>query len=425
MKKIPLSLQIVLGMLAGLVVGPLLGKDARSMGEIATLVIQIIKVVAAPLLFFAIVNAILKTEVTLRSGMRMMVIALFNSTLALVMGLTLSNYFQPGAHLQIAELQSFATSANPGALVAGQKIEFLKAFAGYIPTSFVQPFAENSIITLVLVALLIGFGLRKVRDDGEEETHIIENAVGTIYKILEVILGWIVHLTPLAVFGAVAKSTGEYGFAPLKGLSAYVGVGLFGLSLQILIVYGFWILVFARIPLKVFWAKAKEAIVYAIGTNSSLATLPLTLKTLDDLGVSKSAATLGACVGTNFNNDGIILYEAMAVLFVAQAHGIHLTLGGQVLAAFSCMVAAMGIAGVPEAGFISLALVLATVGLPVEILPLLLTVDWILARARSVTNVLSDMVVSIVLDTWTKKADLKQTAPKQTAPRQTSKVGLS
>ena len=90
----------------------------------------------------------------------------------------------------------------------------------------------------------------------------------------------------------------------------------------------------------------------------------------------------------------------MAVLFVAQAHGLELTVGQQVLAALSCLVAAMGIAGIPEAGFVSLSLVLATVGLPLELLPLLLTVDWILARGRSIVNVLSDMMVSILLDRW-------------------------
>jgi DAACS family dicarboxylate/amino acid:cation (Na+ or H+) symporter len=115
------------------------------------------------------------------------------------------------------------------------------------------------------------------------------------------------------------------------------------------------------------------------------------------MGIPRSASTLGACIGTNFNNDGIILYEGMAVLFVAQANGIDLTLGQQILAAVACMVAAMGVAGIPEAGFISLALVLNTVGLPIEILPLLLTVDWIIARARSVTNVLSDIVLSVLI----------------------------
>jgi Na+/H+-dicarboxylate symporter len=126
--------------------------------------------------------------------------------------------------------------------------------------------------------------------------------------------------------------------------------------------------------------------------------LPVTLKAIDRLGISPASGRMAACVGTNFNNDGILLYEAMAVLFVAQVHGIHLSLGGQVSAALACVVAGVGIAGVPEAGLISLSLVLATVGLPVEILPLLLTVDWILSRARAATNVVSDILVALLLD---------------------------
>jgi len=151
-------------------------------------------------------------------------------------------------------------------------------------------------------------------------------------------------------------------------------------------------------PLRKFWSVAKEPVAYAAGANSSLATLPVTLRALDKLGVSRSASALGACVGTNFNNDGIILYEGMAVLFVAQASGIHLSLGQQLLAAVTCMIAAVGVAGVPEAGFVSLAIVLNTVGLPVELLPLLLTVDWIVARGRSMVNVLSDMMLSLLID---------------------------
>jgi DAACS family dicarboxylate/amino acid:cation (Na+ or H+) symporter len=150
--------------------------------------------------------------------------------------------------------------------------------------------------------------------------------------------------------------------------------------------------------------------------------LPLTLRALDRLGVSRSSSVLGAGVGTNLNNDGIILYEGMAVLFVAQAMGIELTLGQQLLAAGACLIAAMGVAGVPEAGFISLAVVLNTVGLPLEVLPLLLTVDWIIARGRSMVNVLSDMVLSILIDRGSsaeapsgqapyRQPDLEQPAP--------------
>jgi DAACS family dicarboxylate/amino acid:cation (Na+ or H+) symporter len=176
------------------------------------------------------------------------------------------------------------------------------------------------------------------------------------------------------------------------------------MTVQIVVVYQALLFFVARFPLRRFWGAAREPVVYAMGAGSSLATLPLTLNALDRMGVSQASSALGACVGTNFNNDGIILYEGMAVLFVAQAHGIELGLGQQLVAAGSCLVAAMGVAGVPEAGLVSLALVLNTVGLPLELLPLLLTVDWIMGRARAVTNALSDMVLSIMIDRFARRA---------------------
>ena len=139
-------------------------------------------------------------------------------------------------------------------------------------------------------------------------------------------------------------------------------------------------------------------VVYSFGVNSSLATLPETLKSLDRLGVAPSSARLSACVGTNFNNDGILLYEVMAAFFIAQASGIELGLAQQIAMTALCLLATLGVAGIPEAGVISLTLVLSTSGLPFEALPLLLTVDWSLARCRSVTNVLGDMTGAIGVD---------------------------
>ena len=260
----------------------------------------------------------------------------------------------------------------------------MKTLAGYVPANFVQPFAENLLLSVVLLALLLGFALRAVRGEPDVASgaRTIEDAVAALLRVMEIVLGWVIRLVPIAVFGVVAKTVAEHGFAALKGLGIYVAMGLGGMALHIALTYQLWIRVGARLSLRRFWREAKEPVIYAAGANSSLATLPLTLRALDRLGVSRSSSTLGAMVGTNFNNDGIILYEGMAVLLVAQAHGLHLDLGQQLVAAGSCLVAAMGVAGVPEAGFISLAVVLNTVGLPIEILPLLLTVDWILgARA--------------------------------------------
>jgi Na+/H+-dicarboxylate symporter len=400
MRKIPFSIQIILAMGLGLFVGLTFGKPVAPLGELGKLIIQLVKVAAIPLLFLAIVNTILKSEVKLRSGLRMIVIATINATIALCIGLGISNFFQPGKHLQLSEI---SPAAGASAMIRAEKIDFLKTVSGYVPTSIVQPFNENLVITIVLMALLLGFGIRRVRSQQakvQQQNFVLDEILEELLSTVEVILKWVIRLIPIAVFGVVAKATGEYGLAPLKGLGVYVAVGLLGLFLHVAITYSFLIRFVAGIPLRTFWKQAREPVVYAMGANSSLATLPITLKALDNLKVSRASSALGACVGTNFNNDGIILYEAMAVLLLAQAHGIDMSLGQQVLAAIACMVAAMGIAGVPEAGFVSLSLVLATVGLPLELLPLLLTVDWIIARGRSVVNVLSDMVVSILIDRW-------------------------
>jgi DAACS family dicarboxylate/amino acid:cation (Na+ or H+) symporter len=385
---------ILIGLITGMAVGPFLGGPegwGLQLSEISKAVVQLIKAVAVPLLFLAIVNSITHAQVTLRHGARMIGVALTNATIALAIGLGLSHFFQPGQSLQQA-WSGGATSAD--AIPAVPKLDFLKTVTSWLPQSIAHPFAENAVIPAVVMALLFGAALRREGEAGAS----IRSGLEALQRMTERVLFWVTRLIPLAVFAAVASSVAKYGYQPLLALFPYLGVALLGLALHITITYQAWIRFFARIPLRRFWGEAREPILQSIGTNSSLATLPFTLRALDRLGVSKRASALGACVGTNLNNDGIVLYEGMAFLFVAQALGLDLSLMQQVAGAALCMLTALGIAGVPEAGFISLALVLSTVGIPTENLALLLSVDWILGRARSVTNVLSDMVVSIMVD---------------------------
>ena len=394
--RFPLYLQILVAMAIGLVTGLVLGTRASVLGQFGTILIQMIRVMAAPLLFFAIVDAFIRSEMGGRRGLWLAVICTLNTVAALVVGLTVSNVLQPGSHMSLPAMPVVASAAP----AAAQKIDFVKAFTGYVPTNIVQPFLENSVLSIVLLALLVGGALRRVQHEPgfRDAARTVDHVVQVAFRVTELILGWIIRLVPIAVFGVIARVVGEQGLAPLRGLAVYVGVAILGLALHVGLVYQFWIVVVARDSIGRFWRGAREAIVYALGASSSLATLPVTLKAIDRLGISPASGRMAACVGTNFNNDGILLYEAMAVLFVAQAHGIHLSLAQQVAAALSCVVAGVGIAGVPEAGLISLSLVLATVGLPVEILPLLLTVDWILSRARAATNVISDILVALLLD---------------------------
>ena len=282
-------------------------------------------------------------------------------------------------------------------VAADKKLDIVSALSSYIPESIISPFANNVIISVVLLAILFGMAARRA-----EVTTGLKPlpAINFILKTLEQTIHWVIKLVPLAIFGVTAKTVGEYGFTPFVGLLKYLGLCIGGLTIHAVITYHAWILGFVKISLKTFWGAALKPVIHAFGTNSSLATVPLTLKCLDDLGISKSASRLGTCVGTNLNNDGVLLYEVAAAIFLMQAFGQDIGLAGQLNIALLSVLAAIGIAGIPEAGIISLSLVLSSVGLPLEALPLLLTVDWLIARCRSVVNVLSDMTVSLALHRW-------------------------
>jgi DAACS family dicarboxylate/amino acid:cation (Na+ or H+) symporter len=381
-------------MVLGMVCGAVFGQSTAPLGVVGSLYIQLIKVVAVPLVFISIVDALISTSLSLRTARRWLVVIAVNTTCALLIGLSLANFFRPG------EGFSFGAAQPQGALPTVTKEFSLATFLDtVVPKSIVSPFAENNVIAVALLALLLGVTLRRYLHSPESEWSIESAKRGTriASALINSVVVQLVRLVPLAVFCVTARTVGEAGFAPFQGLLRYVAVACLGLLLQMVCVYPWWIVKVGGISLRRFCAAAARPAAYAFGTNSSLATVPLTLHALDELGVAKSASRLATCIGTNLNNDGILLYEALAVLFVAQALGVELSLGEQVFAASLSVLAAIGVAGVPEAGVVSLSLVLGAVGLPLDVVPLLLTVDWVVARARSVTNVMSDMTVSIAV----------------------------
>jgi len=416
--RFPFVARILTAMILGAIVGHVFGKEVAWLGEPGTVLIDLIKALAGPLLFFAVVDAFLRTHVSARSATVMVAISLTNAIIAVTVGLTISNVLRPGDHL--STLHSGVSKASETVIPSRlREVHFFSEAANFLPKNVVQPFLENSVITIVLLAVTVGGALRVVKAqqvrDGETRFRAVEDFVATVFKTIEVMLGWVIAFVPLAVFGVVARTTGRDGFEPLRGLVWYVGVAVLGLAFQVLVVYQVWLVLVARMPLRQFWSGARDAVVYALGSSSSLASLPVTLRCLDRMGVSAQSARLAACVGTNLNNDGILLYEAMAVLFVAQVYNIPLSAGEQLVAAGSCVLAGIGIAAVPDAGLISLALVLKTVGLPYEIVPLLLTVDWLLSRCRAITNVTSDILVAVLLDRLTRPVPDVEVAPEAAA----------
>ena len=388
---------IVIGI--GLGIG--LGKSAEPYGAIGKLYIDLIKAVAAPLLFFAILDAIVSSEIQWKSARRFLGVVVINTIIAATIGISLANIFEPGKHLDLG-----AKVPDNGLLsqAKGHTVDLVGFIHNLLPGSIVEPFSSNNILAVAFLAVLIGCALSSFKNLNEPWVADWERFIHGGYRLSEKIITWLVMLTPIAVMAVVAKSVGENGFKHLTSLVPYVFYVILGLCIQSFIVYPIWIIVTKRVMLKDFFKAAVEPVMNGFGINSSLASLPLTLKALDSLGISKESSRIGACIGTNLNNDGILLYEAFGVMIVAQGLGLQLTIATQISVALLCVLTALGIAGVPEAGLISLAVILGTLGISPEVLPILLTVDWMIARMRSVTNVLADMTTSIVIDSKAKSA---------------------
>jgi len=362
-------------MVLAVIVGIIFKQKAAPLGIVANWIITLIKNIAIPLLFFAILDTIVQQAIRGRNILTLILIALINACCAITIALSIINLFQPGKYLSLLAPESMPQT-------------------DFDSTHYLSMALSSPMIIAILSAIVIGSFIRCCRVRVKPIIPWISRILGLILRIMS----YVVYLVPIAVFGSVAKVIGQYDFSIFKGLSAYVLFCLLGMSLHICVVYQSWILGVAKIPLKLFWKHALEPVLHGFGINSSLATLPVTLKALKDLGVSDNSARLSTCIGTNFNNDGILLYEVFAILFLTQSYGIDLSLSAQLATAGLCIVATVGVSGVPEAGVIALTIVMGMLKIPLEHIPLLLTVDWILARTRSLVNVTADMTVAVAID---------------------------
>ncbi len=415
----PLYAQVLLAVACGTIVGIIFGQEPylnglrnEQLGQLGLWVVWVLKTLAIPLIFFAILDALLRTSIPLRQGAKLLGICLVNVSVAMIIGLAIMNFWQPGLawlghvdellHLVPGTTVSSSALAN---VQAGSQspIEYL---ASYIPRTLTNPFSSNNIIGVILLALLLGSTLRYLHRKTTQTSGVVVTIVRGIERIygwLVLILEWIILAIPLAVFGVVAQVVGKSGAGVFAVLWIFLAAILAGLAAHSLLYYPLVAWLVGRKTPKQYLGQGADAIVTAMSSNSSLATVPVTLRCLERMGVSAQSARLAACVGTNLNNDGITLYEAMAALFLAQALGYDLSLAKQIVIVFASIIAGAGVAGIPEAGLIVLPLVLAAVGLPDQIIlaaiPLVMTVDWIIARARSGVNVMSDMLVAILLDT--------------------------
>lgn len=406
-------LAVILGTLLGLQFGTspiVFGVTTKHLGQLGLLVIRLLTTLATPLILFAVLDAFVRTHISGQLGLKMVVICLVNIAFAFTVGLAIMNLWQPGLawHGQLESLSKAVASGNAAGKTPGGSLSPLEMLDGYMPKNILQPFLENNVLSVVFLAVLAGIAFRQVRHRqqaaGESGYQALEGIIDSGYQILLLVLHWLVEIVPLAVFGSVAMVVGESGFQVFRLLWVFITAILLGLFIHALIYYPLsaW-LAGGKSP-RLYLGRGADAILTGLSMNSSLATVPVTLECLTErMGVSQASARLSACVGTNFNNDGITLYEAMSVLFVAQAAGYDLSLVQQIGVLLTSLFASVGMAGIPGSGMIILPLVLQASGLPIGVIvvayPLIQSVDWILARLRSAVNVMGDMQVAILLDT--------------------------
>lgn len=419
--KFPLSLQVVFGVCVGTLLGVIFGTESylwgalknETLGQLGMLVIRLLKTLATPLIFVAILDAFIHSEINFRHGGRLLSICTVNLLVAMLIGLTIMNVFEPGQswsnhiHDLTTHLSSQVASATAKPVPEGVTLNPLKNVMGYIPENIFEPFLKNNVISIILLALLIGSALRHVKHHAyvgdNTGIHLLEKLITACYHILLQMLSWVILTIPFAITGVVAQVVGK------SGLDVFVLLGIFlvtlmaGLLIHSLIYYPLMASLVGNVPIRRYFGQGSDAILMAFSTNSSLATVPVTLRCLTEkMHISVRSSRLSVLIGTNLNNDGIILYEAMTALFLAQALGFNLEMSQQLLIVAAAVMVGVGVSGIPEAGLVALPLVLSTIGLSeqliVALIPLIATIDWIIARYRSVVNVMCDMLVAILLD---------------------------
>jgi Na+/H+-dicarboxylate symporter len=393
---IPLYVRILIALVLGLITGLLLGPRALVFEIPSKVILQLLGALAPPLILVAVTHVLMTTEVSGRMAGRLAVLLLLNTTVAIVIGMLVANVVRPG---KWAELKRPETTAEKQEGKATSPAELL---VQNVPKSLLGPLGDKqNIIGVIIIAVAFGVALRGVRT---KPIGNVQDLVETGYQVLLTVLHWIIQLVPIGVFAIVAKVVGTEGFGPFKAMGAFIIAVVLALALQ-----ATWYLIRIRLfswvrPLQLL-RGIRDALAMAFSTDSSTATMPVTYRCLtQNVGLREKSASMGALVGANFNNDGTALYEAMAALFIGQLIGHDLSFVQQLMIVLTSIIASVGAAGIPEAGLVTMTLVFNAVGLPIEYIALLLTVDWFLDRCRTTINVLGDVNVSCLLDGRTRAA---------------------
>jgi len=364
-------------------------------GLLGGMFIAALKMLMVPLLFASVAGGIRALWAQRDSGRIWRVTLLFfafTAAVAVTLGITAANVFQPGAGLPPDLLPGAA--AAPAAHQAPDAAGFLQKL---LVDSLQNPFralTEAAVLPLIVAALLLGAAV------GQQPQRFaaLGRLIDELLDLALLVVGWVMRFAPIGIGALLAKLAATATASVFGALAKFAAVVLGTTLLHGVVILPLLVWLLAGLPPWRYFAAIRLPMLTALATSSSAATMPVTLRSADeDLRIDPAVSRFVIPLGTTVNMDGTALYEAAAALFVAQLAGIDLTLSQQLIVALMAMLAAIGAPGIPSAGMVTMVMVLQSVGLPVEAIALLLPIDRLLDAVRTMVNVQGDLATSLVV----------------------------
>ena len=387
-----LTQMIFAGMGIGLIVGWFFPGAGVALRPLSIVFIRLIKSLIAPLIFATLVAGIAghgNLKQVGRMGAKALIYFEIVTTLALVIGLVAVNLVRPGVgvNLQaVSHVQEFA----------GKEQTFAEVVTHIVPQSVIQAMAEGEVLQIVVFAVLFGIALALLP---EAKRSVMLSFCDSLAETMFRMTGIVMKYAPIGVGAAIAVTVGHRGLSVLVNLALLI-LTLYGALAAFLLLVLLPVAMIAGVPVRRFIAAVKEPAMIAFSTTSSEAGLPLAFENMEAFGVPRRIVAFVLLTGYSFNLDGSTLYLSLAAIFVAQAAGIEMPLGTQVLMMVTLMLTSKGVAGVPRASLVILAGTLASFGLPLEGVAVILGVDEILDMGRTAVNLVGNCLATAVVARW-------------------------
>lgn len=384
----PLWQQIVVGLVLGTIAGVLLGDKASLLKPLGDIFISGIKMLIVPLVFSTLVvgiTAMRDPQKMGRIGLRTIALYLFTTAFAISIGLLASSLIQPGAGLHM----DFGGSVD-----AHQAPSLRELLVGLVPKNPIDALANGNILQIIVFAIGLGISMMLIGEKSEPLIRVFESFAETMYKLTEIVMAF----APIGVFGLIANVAGQYGLDALLPLAKVIGVVYLACILHVLIIYSGLLAGLGRLNPIRYLRGSLDALIVAYSSASSSGTLPVSLRCAqDNLGVSRGVSAFVLPVGATINMDGTAIYQGVVALFIAQLVGTDLSWANYGMIVLTGTLASIGTAGVPGAGLIMLSIVLSQIGLPLEAVGVIASIDRILDMARTSVNVAGDLMVTTLV----------------------------